>query len=165
MRVPAPFAARRHEIGALVIEPLDAREAPQLGAAFAAIDPWARYPYPASALEAYLAAAEASAPRFALKLGAETVGALGLRLDWLRGPYVQFLGLLPPFQRHGLGAVVIDWIVAEGRRSGERNAWVIASDFNSDAIRFYERHGFAPIAALPDLVVEGRVELLLRKRL
>jgi ribosomal protein S18 acetylase RimI-like enzyme len=42
---------------------------------------------------------------------------------------------------------------------------VAASDFNSGALRFYERHGFVRVAALEGLVAEGRSEILLRKRL
>jgi GNAT superfamily N-acetyltransferase len=149
----------------LIIEPLKAEHAERLGGGFAAIDPWARYPYPASALQAYFAAKETGAPRFAIWLGGNLAGAAGLRLNWLRGPYVQFLGVLPEFQRRGLGASVLDWIESEARRGNERNLWVAASDFNVGAIRFYEAHGFALVAALPDLVRDGRTELLLRKRL
>jgi GNAT superfamily N-acetyltransferase len=167
-----PFAARRHEIASrtagdqsLVLEPLSAEHAERLGAGFAAINPWARYPYPASLLEKYFATEEAGAPRFAVWSGGELAGAAALRLNWLRGPYVQFLGVLPEFQRRGLGASVLGWIESEARCGSERNLWVAASDFNVDAIRFYETHGFALVASLPDLVRDGRTELLLRKRL
>jgi GNAT superfamily N-acetyltransferase len=166
------FALSRHQLAddpagsrSLVIEPLKAEHAKRLGARFAAIDPWASYPYPASALQAYFAAEEAGAPRFAVRLGGELAGAAGLRLNWLRGPYLQFLGVLPEFQKRGLGASVLDWIESEARRGGERNLWVSASDFNVGAIRFYETHGFVTVAPLPDLVRDGRTELLLRKRL
>ena len=45
----------------LTIKPLMAEHAERLGAGFAAIDPWASYPYPASALQAYFAAKETGA--------------------------------------------------------------------------------------------------------
>ena len=38
---------------------------------------------------------DGGAPRFAVWLGGKLAGAAGLRLNWLRGPYVQFLGVLP----------------------------------------------------------------------
>jgi diamine N-acetyltransferase len=171
MTAAAPFARRRHEAmtgnaaPALVIEPLPREEADRLGAAFAAIDPWASYPYPATSLAAYFAADEPGAPRFALKCDGEIVGVAGLRLNWLRGPYLQFLGILPAFQRRGLGAGTLAWVEGEARSSGERNLWVAATDSNAGAIRFYQAHGFAAVAPLPDLVREGRTEILLRKRL
>jgi diamine N-acetyltransferase len=136
-----------------------------LGAGFAAIDPWARYPYPASALEAYFVAQEPGAPRYAIGSGGETIGALGLRLNWLRGPYIQFLGMLPGKQSRGLGGRVLGWVEADARNQGARNIWVAASDFNAGAIRFYERHGFTRAADLEGLVRDGKTEVLMRKRI
>ena len=72
---------------------------------------------------------------------------------------------MPRFQRRGLGRTVLDWIEGEVRAIKERNLWVAASEINSDALRFYERHGFAQTARLDDLVYDGRTEILLRKRL
>jgi GNAT superfamily N-acetyltransferase len=140
-------------------------EAETLGPALAAIDPWATYAYPASALSVYLGKDEPGAPRFSLRDGATLAGAVGLRLDWLRGPYLQLLGLLPGYQGCGFGAAVLAWIEREARAASQRNLWVVASDFNSGALRFYERYGFTRVAALEALVAEGRDEVLLRKRL
>jgi GNAT superfamily N-acetyltransferase len=168
----AGFLAESYELpacgppgGRLTLGRLGPQEAETLGSAFAAIDPWASYPYPASALTAYFAKDEPGAPRFSLCAGCELAGAVGLRLDWLRGPYVQFLGLVPTYQGRGLGKAVLDWIEHEARALAQCNLWVLASDFNSGALRFYERQGFARVAALEALVTEGRTEILLRKRL
>lgn len=163
-----PYLAPRYELGRDLIAlrlGLTALEAAQLGPAFAAIDPWARYPYPASALTAYLAKAEPHAPRYAVLDGAVIIGALGLRLDWLRGPYVQFLAVLPANQTRGIGALILAWVERQALASAERNLWVAASDFNTGALRFYERHGFSRVADLDGLVREGRKEILLRKRI
>jgi GNAT superfamily N-acetyltransferase len=75
------------------------------------------------------------------------------------------LGLLPGYQGCGFGAAVLARIEREAREVSQRNLWVVASDFNSGALRFYERYGFARVAALEALVAEGRDEVLLRKRL
>ncbi|KAB2847536.1 MAG: GNAT family N-acetyltransferase [Hyphomicrobiaceae bacterium] len=163
------FRLVRYELGttrkgaAIALEPLPARLAPFLAEGFAAIDPWAAYPYPPSGLETYFSAEEPNAPRFLLSVGGEPAGAVGMRLNWLRGPHVQFLGVLPPFQGDGLGAALLEWI--EGQSSGERNLWLTVSDFNARACAFYERHGFAVVAPLPGLVRDDRTELLMRKRL
>jgi diamine N-acetyltransferase len=172
MSEPAAFSAERYALevaeepsAALILTPLAEDEAAGLGAAFAAIDPWASYGYPAAALATYFGKREPDAPRFLLKFRNEVAGAMGMRCDWLRGPYLQFLGILPPFQRRGFGRTLLTWIEREARAAQERNLWVAASEINSDAIRFYERHGFAQAARLPDLVYDGRTEVLLRKRL
>jgi diamine N-acetyltransferase len=171
MTAAAPFASLRYEVpvdGAeapLIMEPLPIEEAERLAAAFAAIDPWATYAYPASALATYLGGHEPGAPRFLLTFGGAIAGAMGLRLAWLRGPYIQFLALLPDFQRRGFGSAVLAWVEQETRNANERNLWVAASAINTDAIRLYERHGFRDVAWLDSLVCDGRSEILMRKRL
>jgi GNAT superfamily N-acetyltransferase len=150
---------------ALRIAPLPAHEALRLGPIFAAMEPWSLYPYPAAALASYLAACETGAPRYGVYLDGEIAGVLGLRLDWLRGPYVQFLGVLPSFQGQGLGAILLGFVERRAAAAGERNIFVCASDFNCGAIRFYERCGFTAVATLDGLVRPGRAEVLLRKRL
>ncbi|MEQ1713923.1 MAG: GNAT family N-acetyltransferase [Hyphomicrobium sp.] len=144
---------------------LDPGSAAELGAVFAAISPWAEYPYPAAALAAYFAGSTTDAPRYQIMLGKDSVGVAGVRNEWLRGPYLQFLGVFPDFQRHGLGAAVLTWFEREARASRQRNLWVAASDFNASAIRFYERHGFVEVARLEGLVTDGHAEVLLRKQL
>jgi ribosomal protein S18 acetylase RimI-like enzyme len=136
-----------------------------LSVELAAIDPWARYPYPASGLEAYLKGNEAGAPRYVIRADGAIAGALGIRENWLRGPYLQFLGILPEFQNHGLGRLALAWFEGSARARSERNLFVAASDFNSAAIRFYERHGFVRAALLDGLVRDDKCEILLRKRL
>lgn len=140
-------------------------EATSLGIAFAAIDPWAKYPYPASSLAAYFTQGDHNTPMLALRIDDRTAGVVGLRLNWLCGPYLQFLGLLPPNQSLGLGTMALNWIDAQTRLMGQRNVFVAASDFNTSARRFYERHGFATVGTLKGLVREDRDEILLHKKL
>jgi ribosomal protein S18 acetylase RimI-like enzyme len=129
------------------------------------MEPWSRYPFTAAALKAYFAGDETGAPRYAIRLENRLAGALGLRLNWLRGPYIQFLGLVPGAQGEGAGSHLIDKLVEEARAAGERNLWVAASAFNTGALKFYERHGFVRAAELDGVVQEGIYEILLRKRL
>ncbi|WP_409559953.1 GNAT family N-acetyltransferase [Hyphomicrobium sp. MC8b] len=136
-----------------------------LGAPLAAINPWAHYRYTPEALTTFLRADEDDAPRLEILVDGTLAGGFSIRRTWLRGPYLQFLGILPPFQNSGVGNAVLSWFEAEGNRLQARNIWVSASDFNVRAIAFYERFGFVRIATLEGLVAEGTDEVLLRKRL
>jgi len=136
-----------------------------LGSGFAAIDPWAHYKFSAAALTAYLAKAESGAPRYVIRIGGALAGAVGVRGAWLRGPYLQFLGILPAYQGKGAGQLVLAWFEGTARAHGERNIWVAASDFNSAALKFYETHGFQRAARLDGLLEDGETEILLRKKL
>jgi diamine N-acetyltransferase len=147
------------------LEPMTAGAAEILGPLLASIDPWARYDYTSSALTAFLTAEEADAPRFTIKVDSVLAGAVGVRSNWLRGPYLQFLGILPIYQSHGIGGAILNWFEDEARGARAQNLWVAASEFNTRALSFYEQHGFNRTATLTDLVVEGSSEILLRKRL
>ncbi len=171
MTVLPPFADLPADLGALgdgrrcSIDALALEDVGSLAAAFADMEPWRSYPFSPASLMSYLGGQEPGAPRMALRLGARTVGVIGLRLQWLRGPYVQFLGLLREAQGAGLGRLALDYVEAEARRGSERNVWVAVSDFNRRARVFYERAGYEVAAELPGLVMEGRAEILMRKRL
>ena len=149
----------------ITLDTMTEEAALELGTGFAAIDPWARYNFSAEALAAYLAKAESGAPRYVIRIGGAVAGAVGIRSAWLRGPYLQFLGILPPHQGQGAGQLVLAWFEGTARAHGERNIWVAASDFNSAALKFYEHHGFQRAARLDGLLADGETEILLRKRL
>jgi diamine N-acetyltransferase len=170
MNAALPFAAGRYEIELargtpFIATPMTEAEAGPLAEAVAALEPWLTYAYPAHKLAAYLARPEPGAPRFVLRRQGKIAGGVGLRLNWMRGPYIQFLAVLPRFQCQGLGSAAITWVEAQARASDEPNLWIAASEINAHARRLYERLGFREIAKLDDLVCEGRAEILYRKRL
>lgn len=150
---------------ARTLAPLDPALADPLGEAFAALSPWRDYPFSAAALAGYFRGIQPDAPRFAIRVGDQVAGIAGLRRSWLRGPYLQFLGLLPAFQGHGLGSAVLAWFERDARAMGERNLWVATSDFNRDAFRFYTRAGYHETARIDGLIRDGKTEILMRKRL
>jgi GNAT superfamily N-acetyltransferase len=137
--------------------------APRLAEAIVAMPPWSVMAYPAEALARFLAAADDGAWRFLLEVDGVEAGAVSIRFPWLKGPYLELLALLPPFQRQGIGAGILTWFENEASALGARNVWVCASSFNDGALRFYKSHGFRPAAMLRGLVADGYDEILLRK--
>jgi ribosomal protein S18 acetylase RimI-like enzyme len=135
-----------------------------LGAALAAINPWRTLEFNSSKLGAFLATSGDGTARYAVSCEGELAGAAVVRWPWLSGPYLNILGILPAFQRRGLGTAVMSWFEAEGCGHAS-NLWLCASDFNTRAISFYEAHGYARAACLDDLLRDGTAEILMRKRL
>ena len=167
-----PFAAITYDLASgrdpanrVALGPVPPAETLRLATSFAAIDPWARYAYQPTRLAAFFSGSEPSAPRYALYADGNIAGVVGLKLDWLRGPFLQFLGILPEAQGQGLGSSVLAWIELEARRGGHGNLWVTASDFNVRALDLYRRHGYEETARLDGLVNDEHAEILLRKRL
>ncbi|MFT3730885.1 MAG: GNAT family N-acetyltransferase [Hyphomicrobium sp.] len=146
-------------------QPMTSASAEVLGTAFAAIDPWVHYGYTAEALSTFLLSSEDGARHFEIIVDDEIAGAICIRKNWLRGPYLQFLGVVPGMQKRGAGSAALVWFEAQARKDRARNIWVVATEFNVGALTFYERFGFVRIATLDGLVSDGTAEILLRKRL
>ena len=165
-----PFTNSEYSLGddrtgrQIRLGPVPGTSAHELGEAFAAIDPWLSYKFPAETLSAFLANERDGRYRFLVSEGNETAGIVIVTVPWLFGPYLHFLGLLPSFQDKGIGTEVMTWFEAEAL-GHFRNLWICVSDFNKGAVRFYERLGYLHAARLDGLVVDGRSEILLRKRI
>lgn len=158
-----PFSAGRIDLQRARLGPLDPACCLSLAQAIVAIPPWSAMNYPADAMARFLASSGDGAYRYRVEAGGKLAGAVSIRQPWLKGPYLELLALLPPFQSLGIGAEILDWFEREALRAEARNLWVCASGFNQRALRFYQRHGFRETAALPGLVGDGYTEILLRK--
>lgn len=129
------------------------------------MQPWSTMGISAERLAAFLKNGDPGAHRYAILQDGALSGVVSVRCPWLKGPYIELLAILAGFQRRGHGERILSFVETEAARLGMRNVWVCASQFNSGAARFYERHGFVEIATLPGLVADGFTETLFRKTL
>lgn len=159
-----PYAANTYNLGEIRLTGYTEAEADVLGTGLAAIDPWLRMGYTARALAGYLRRPDPAAHRFAIRAGGALAGAIAVRNPWLRGPYLELLGVLSHAHRRGIGRTVMDWFEAEAPPSAGF-LWVLCSDFNESALAFYRRCGFSEVTSLENLVADGFTEILLRKAL
>ncbi len=167
-RVPAaagrPFAADAYALSCGGLQRLDADAAAIVGPLLAAIDPWRRLGFTAGDMTRYLVRDDAGLDRFLISVDGAPAGALCLRFPWLRGAYIELVGLAPRVRGAGVGAAILAWMTDEiADRAG--NLWATVSAFNAGARRFYAAHGFAEVATLSDLVRGGEDDILVRKRL
>jgi ribosomal protein S18 acetylase RimI-like enzyme len=145
------------------LSPLEPRSCASLASGIVAMEPWSVMNYPAGKLAAFLASSDAGAARYVVTVKGEEAGVVSVRHPWLKGPYLELLALLPQAQNQGIGSSIMAWLESAALQHRARNLWVCASSFNARALRFYEHHGFARAARLPDLVADGYDEILLRK--
>jgi len=80
------------------------------------------------------------------------------------GGYLRLLAVAPEATGEGVGAALLLAFEAEVARES-RHAFLLVSDFNDGAQRFYERHGYARVGAVPGLVLPDVSELVYWKRL
>jgi ribosomal protein S18 acetylase RimI-like enzyme len=80
-------------------------------------------------------------------------------------PYLKRFGVDPAFAGRRIGAHLLSAVEKRLLAESHTLLFLLVSDFNETAQRFYRRHGYSEIGALPDLAVPGVTELLFSKRL
>ena len=80
------------------------------------------------------------------------------------GGYIRWIVVDSTQRGGGIGQTLIDAAETHVRQTG-REIFLLCSDFNGHAQRFYERNGYVQVGAIPDLVLPGVVEIMYRKRL
>ena len=142
--------------------PVTPEQAQATGAVLAVSEPWVSLKFSASTLATYLMRDDPALRRYAVTVEGELAGVICLRTPWLRGPYIELLGLFPNARGKGIGKQLLSWAESEAQRES-KNLWVVASSFNQQALSFYESFGFTRIGAIPGLVAAEQDEILLRK--
>lgn len=80
-------------------------------------------------------------------------------------PYLKRLGVSPAFSGRKLGHLLLQRVEREACMLGKRTMFLLVSDFNQDAQRFYGHHGYQHVGVLPDLVLDNVGELIFSKEL
>ncbi len=81
-----------------------------------------------------------------------------------RSGYIMLIGVDPNQQGQGIGDVLMD----EAERllaQTVKEVFLLVSDFNAGAQRFYQRRGYVQSGALPGYVLPDVAELIYRKKL
>jgi GNAT superfamily N-acetyltransferase len=125
-------------------------------------EPWLSLKFSVTSLASYLIRDDTSLRRYAISVDDNLAGIICVRYPWLRGPYIELLGLFPNCRGKGIGKQVMAWAETEARREA-KNLWVLTSSFNHQALNFYQGLGFYPIGPIQGLVTPEHDEILLRK--
>ncbi len=80
-------------------------------------------------------------------------------------PYLKRLGVNPAFSGRKIGQLLLQRVEREACDLGKRTLFLLVSDFNLDAQRFYRSHGYQPLGVLPGFAIESVSELIFRKDL
>jgi ribosomal protein S18 acetylase RimI-like enzyme len=131
-------------------------------AILAGSDPWKRLGYGAAEWQRLFELPLRDREGFIIEADGAVVGLALLRPRFLLGEYVELLAIAPDAQGKGLGQLLLAHLekLVFARAN---NLFVCVSDFNSGARRFYRRHGYEEIGPIPNLLIEGSAEILMRK--
>ena len=78
-------------------------------------------------------------------------------------PLINTLVVEPEARNQGIGSALLRFV--EQRFAGQRFVYLQVSEFNHDAQRLYQRHGFVQVGEIPDCIEDGHSEFILAKRL
>ena len=101
-------------------------------------------------------------PALLAKDGDSVAGLAVIAMQGVLSGYLQTLAVSPAHRGRGLGAALLARV--EARVFRERpNVFPFVSSLNDGARRFYEAHGYTVIGEVPDFLVAGHGEVLMRK--
>ena len=124
-------------------------------------DPWRRLGYNQEELAAIARAAHTANVLVAIR-GEAIVGFCLSTAGVLLGEYLKLLVVEAQCRGQGIGGRLLRAMEDRAFRRWP-NVYLCVSDFNEPARRFYERQGYREIGRLPDLLVTGSDEILMRK--
>ena len=128
----------------------------------AAMEPWCSLGYQAASLGRYLGRMARTDRVLAAEEKGEVLGLLVFQPDFLLGMFVALLAVYPQAAGRGIGRALMARIEQVALRN-KRWLWVSSDGDNQAAARFYKKLGFTRVARLPDLIRDGRSEILWRK--
>jgi ribosomal protein S18 acetylase RimI-like enzyme len=80
-----------------------------------------------------------------------------------RGAYLRLIGVHPEWAGAGLGSALLAHVEAAAHPRF-RDIFLLVSDFNVEAQRFYQRHGYQQVGALAGFVLPDVIECIYWKR-
>ena len=92
-----------------------------------------------------------------------TIAAVAIvRQKFLLGDYLELLGVADRVRGKGVGKELLAHIESQVF-SRTKNLFACVSDFNSGARAFYKKQGYQEIGPMPNFLIPGSAEILLRK--
>jgi ribosomal protein S18 acetylase RimI-like enzyme len=89
-------------------------------------------------------------------------GIAVVRQKFILGDYLELLGVADWAKGKGLGRRMLAHVEA-AVFARAKNLFACVSDFNDQARHFYKKHGYQEIGPMPNFLIPGSAEILLRK--
>ena len=77
-------------------------------------------------------------------------------------PYLHIIAIKEAYRSKGIGKQMLDFLEKELFKISDK-LFLVTSDFNTDAIRFYKKNGYKQVGMIPNLYRKGITEYLFMK--
>lgn len=145
-----------------IIRPMRPEDRPAAIDLLANTDPWRRLGYTIEDWDRMFSPIPQDRETYVVESDSRFAGLAVVRQKFLIGDYLELLGIAEGAKDRGLGSRLLAHVesIVFART---KNLFACVSEFNEPARRFYARHGYREIGPMPDLLIAGATEILLRK--
>lgn len=125
-------------------------------------DPWKALGYTTRDWDRIFSPVPHGRDTYVAEIQGRVAGVAIVRQKFLLGDYLELLGVGEWARGRGVGRSLLDHVepIVFGRT---HNLFACVSDFNAPARAFYKKQGYQEIGPMPDFLIPGSAELLLRK--
>ena len=145
-----------------IVRPMTAEDRAAVIELLAGSDPWKRLGYQAGDWDIYFTPLPQGRDSYVVDQNGKVAGIAIVRQKFLLGDYLELLAVADWARGKGLGGKLLGHIepIVFGRAT---NLFACVSDFNAQARAFYKKHGYQEIGPMPNFLIPGSAEILLRK--
>ena len=145
-----------------VVRPMTVEDRAGIIELLADSDPWKRLGYQASDWDGYFTAFPQGRESYVVDQNDRVAGIAIVRQKFLAGDYLELLGVADWARGKGLGRRLLAHVEA-AVFARAKNLFACVSDFNDQARHFYNKQGYQEIGPMPNFLIPGSAEILLRK--
>jgi ribosomal protein S18 acetylase RimI-like enzyme len=125
-------------------------------------DPWKRLGYQAKDWDSYFTPIPQGRDSYVVDQNGKVAGIAVVRQKFLIGDYLELLEVADWAKGQGMGKQLLAHV--EGAVFARaKNLFACVSDFNDQARSFYKKQGYQEIGPMPNFLIPGSAEILLRK--
>jgi [ribosomal protein S18]-alanine N-acetyltransferase len=99
---------------------------------------------------------------YVAELDGRVAGVALVKQKFLLGDYLELLGVAEWARHNGVGGLLLKH-VEQLAFERTKNLFACVSDFNQSARDFYKKQGYQEIGPMPNFLIPGSAEILLRK--
>lgn len=125
-------------------------------------DPWKQLGYEGKDWDNYFTPLPQGRDSYVVDQNGKVTGIAVVRQKFLLGDYLELFGVAEWARGKGLGGRLLAYVEAVVFARG-KNLFVCVSDFNDKGRSFYAKLGYQEIGPVPNLLIPGSAEILLRK--